>query len=547
VLGIAALGGTREDRPVSTDGDPAIHAELEGGTAVEAARRAQRTGLRAFRDGDRGRAMRSFREAARLDPSYGAPRLWSALLMSHGDVNAARAWFAEADALRGGMTPANRTLLDALTPCIQGEPIDDRACEARLARAAERSPRSAYLWYELARHRWNREGPSQEAARAFDRAIEADPAFVLPRFAKGQVLAYLGRFDEAQRTLDDCLARAPNAEACSRDRIWLHAELGQCDAVAAEAQRRRAARPADGYAYAYLASTALSRGAPLETVEELLVQSHERSAPEDRAFLAARDRVLFAIVSGDFDRARADVDAMEQTVATSSDRATRLLGARLRIMIALEVGERDEAVRLAQGALARMDAWAPDPRVEDFGIARDDEMELLDVLRDGGAIDDAERDARRDAWIARWRAQTAPANVPFLWLRAYARIVDDELEAREATAAMSELGRPPYHPLASGDSGIGRMYLLTDRAAEAVPFLRNAAHSCRAPELTFGVELPWDAIRASRDLGRALEATGDVQGACAAYQRVIDRWGAARPRSVTAEDARARRDMLECP
>src|SRR5205085_1545143 len=124
--------------------------------------------------------------------------------------------------------------------------------------------------------------------------------------------------------------------------------------------------------------------------------------------------------------------------------------------------------------LGRMQAWTPDPRNEDFGIARDFTPVLLDVLRDTGRITDAERAARRRAWVDAWRARTAPANVPFLWLAAYAREVDDPAEAAEASAALAELGRPAFHPLAYADAGIGRMDLESGRAAEALPALRRA-------------------------------------------------------------------------
>jgi eukaryotic-like serine/threonine-protein kinase len=41
-------------------------------------------------------------------------------------------------------------------------------------------------------------------------------------------------------------------------------------------------------------------------------------------------------------------------------------------------------------------------------------------------------------------------------------------------------------------------------------------------------------------LGEAREHAGDVAGARAAYEEVLRRWGKAKPRSVTADKARAR-------
>ena len=53
-------------------------------------------------------------------------------------------------------------------------------------------------------------------------------------------------------------------------------------------------------------------------------------------------------------------------------------------------------------------------------------------------------------------------------------------------------------------------------------------------------------VRAFWFLGQALERTGEISGACEAYASVIDRWGNASPRSVTAEQARARMKALGC-
>src|SRR5262249_40858539 len=156
-------------------------------------------------------------------------------------------------------------LLAALAPCIQADPPDDLECEARLARAAQASPRNPFLWYELARHRMNREGPAQAVlVGEFGRALQADPAFPPARFAQGQVPSYLGRFDEALATTDECLRLMPGATNCFQDRIWIHAERGECDAVADDARRWRAAAPGDTRPYFYLASAARARGEPAE-------------------------------------------------------------------------------------------------------------------------------------------------------------------------------------------------------------------------------------------------------------------------------------------
>ena len=53
-------------------------------------------------------------------------------------------------------------------------------------------------------------------------------------------------------------------------------------------------------------------------------------------------------------------------------------------------------------------------------------------------------------------------------------------------------------------------------------------------------------MRAQVLLGEAMAAQGDVPGACAAYRVVVERWGKAKPKSVTAERAAAGLAELDC-
>lgn len=52
--------------------------------------------------------------------------------------------------------------------------------------------------------------------------------------------------------------------------------------------------------------------------------------------------------------------------------------------------------------------------------------------------------------------------------------------------------------------------------------------------------------RTSLLYGRALEERGEKGRACEAYGAVVGRWGEARPRSVTAEEALRRARALGC-
>lgn len=131
---------------------------------------------------------------------------------------------------------------------------------------------------------------------------------------------------------------------------------------------------------------------------------------------------------------------------------------------------------------------------------------------------------------------------PYLWLKT-ASLVDDEAEARQAISTLPEGGAPQFFWVARPFpfAGIGKMYLLTGRASEALPYLRRAAEGCT------GAEYPIGYVRAAVPLGQALEKTGDRDGACRAYRSVSQRWGAATPRSVTAERARSLARAAGCP
>jgi serine/threonine-protein kinase len=87
---------------------------------------------------------------------------------------------------------------------------------------------------------------------------------------------------------------------------------------------------------------------------------------------------------------------------------------------------------------------------------------------------------------------------------------------------------------------IGKVYSLAGRVEEALPYLTRATADCGV------LYAPFRHISAHYHLGMALEGKGDTRGACAAYQVVLDHWGNAKPRSLTAEKARARSKALDC-
>lgn len=126
-------------------------------------------------------------------------------------------------------------------------------------------------------------------------------------------------------------------------------------------------------------------------------------------------------------------------------------------------------------------------------------------------------------------------------MHGYAAMVDSVADAR---AALDVLPRyqplPPFRPASMADVDVGRTFLLAGRVDEALEWLSRSAADCGI--LWYGL----DHVHATLALGEARTVKGDQAGACAAYAEVVSRWGQARPRSLSAERARAGLEALGC-
>jgi serine/threonine-protein kinase len=144
-----------------------------------------------------------------------------------------------------------------------------------------------------------------------------------------------------------------------------------------------------------------------------------------------------------------------------------------------------------------------------------------------------------ESFVRRWssldHAHDAP---PRIWLSAYAGAASTPEDAEEAVAAMPK-DTPRAPPTAAARAALGEVLRLKGALGDALPLLESAYRACMTIE-----DPPWH-VFAAMHLAEAREASGDV-GACEAYRTVLDRWGGAKPRSITAEAARARYRALGC-
>jgi serine/threonine-protein kinase len=298
------------------------------------------------------------------------------------------------------------------------------------------------------------------------------------------------------------------------------------------------------WAYGHLASALAARGRPVSTVREALrqaVEGHEGQTAVERAKSTAWAAWTTAALAGDLDEGEKQARAYEKLIASSLLQEEHGAAALRLAQLLEEQGRAPEAGRIAVDFLDRRDAWEPNASAEDMAMGHDATPSLLLTALRGGRLTRPEVAARRGPWLDGWSARVTPVARNFLWPHAWTRAVDTAEDAREALAAQPKGETlPPFSPDTPLAAYIGRTFLLGGRVDEALQWLGPAAQRCDV------LEFPVDHTRSQLWLGQAKEAKGDTAGACAAYQAVLDRWGKAKPKSVTAEKARERGRALRC-
>jgi eukaryotic-like serine/threonine-protein kinase len=489
------------------------------------------------------------RRALELDPDLAEAHLQMVPLAMEHRMETARAHFRRAEELRSALGERDRAMLDAFEPLVQRQPADWAETNRRLEAALTRFAGDVELWYLLGLGRANYDD-MEASVRDFRRAIELDPAFAPAYASMGMDLAYLGRFDEALGAVDRCLAVRPGSEACLRIATRVYAARGECDAMEGTTRRMLAAGSEAYFAYPVLADALAAGDRPIATVREAIRQADVGLAllppgitsdawRKQRSAVLRMDEASF---EGDFEASARVAGEYAPIVEASRQQNEHGVFARELGRVYLEMGRPADAARLAVDFLDRRDAWEPAPGAEDTAMAGDATPFLLLTALRAGAISRADFEARRDAFRRAWKARVTPVSRSFLWFYGYAAMVDGPDDARAALEALPEYAPlPPFCPSSLAEVDVGRTFLLGGRTDEAIAWLERATRGC------FALHFPLEHAQAFAWLGQAREAKGDARGACAAYREVIARWGQAKPRSVTADHARARVAALACP
>jgi serine/threonine-protein kinase len=500
---------------------------------------AYESGLRRLRDGDRpASAAKDYARALALDATLPQAHLRYALAEFWEYQLDAREHLARAVEGSHSLNESDKLLLAAAQALMQSQPANTAEYARLLDDAIKRYPADMDLVYRAPAAHYNA-GDRPGAVALADRVLRSDPGLGGMYYIKSSALDDAGDPIAALATIATCEARARNPIRCLSQENAISASEGDYVRLEQTARKILLKDPTDNFPYMCLAEAAYAGGQPVETVRELLRQHVARSPPPVQARLNLEHLWALDVLAGNFEAALARLRELETAVASESDQTSYAILALRQTSSLLERGQPLEAGRIAQAFLRRKQAWIGDPRRDEGAVSRDPTVRLLLAERRAQLISDDSFQKERRAWVERWTSQLTVDNSAYVWLYGYAAAVETADDARKALSAWPT-GRPLRHsPVADGV--IGALFLRADRPADALPYLRRAARACSA------LQYPLEHVRAQFLLGQALAATHQRKEACDAYLAVLTRWAGAKPRSVTAEQARAAAHDLGCP
>jgi serine/threonine-protein kinase len=478
-----------------------------------------------------GGSRDAFERAAALDPSLAAAHLMFAVDATEAEfTDAARAHLRRAAELKASLSERDQLLLDATEPILLRQPADWAEASRRMATAVDRFPGDAQLWYE--RGAYGQTEGLAASSRFLERAIEIDPKYTQAMGELAENLAYLGKPEEARKLLERCISAAPAYQFCTMQLGRVLEQSGACEEMEGVARQLVTASPSRGTAQDMLASALAARGRSEAAVRESLRIKWAALTDTERRRVEPEDTLALAVLSGDFAEAEKIARALETATAASRRESDHGRTARWLAHILAETGRAADAGQVAMGYLARRDAWEPDARSEDFALAGDATPMLLGAALHTGKLKLDDFRARHAEWKRGWERKIARDFRGYIWAHGVAAIAETREEAAEAFEAMATYAPLPTHfPMTLVQAQVGRAFLEGGRFDEAIGWLERATRSCRV------LQHPVEHTRAHLWLGMAREAKGDKAGACAEYRVVRERWGKAKPRSVTAEKA----------
>jgi hypothetical protein len=246
-------------------------------------------------------------------------------------------------------------------------------------------------------------------------------------------------------------------------------------------------------------------------------------------------------LDGQFGEAAAIARVGELEAAKTSDALSRGAWRGMLVGLLAEMGQTAEAATLSADYLERSPALHLPLHLDDGATLSDPVPYFLAMQHERGAMNDATFERARTQWTL------AHASVRGLyryavWVEGFAASAHSPDQAKSAIAVERDYGpRFALWAYLAPMAHVGHVHLLAGDFAGARAPLEMLAGACDV------LDDPVLRTRALLWLGDARAASGDHTGACDAYARVLARWGHAKPKSVTADAARARMRAATCP
>jgi serine/threonine-protein kinase len=502
-----------------------------------AALAAYRIAMQEYRDASLAHAPLMMKRALDADPELAAAELRLALFytgnvarLSDGDLGPA-AHYRRAVALRDALDDHDRALLFVADAIYANAQRDLTLALARAREARERFPGDEEIELDAAAVKSDRGGPgAYDAMREL--VTRAAPLAIAEWYLLNPAV-WKGDWDGWRAAGERCIAGTPQAASCLGAVALVYNAAGQCTEWESVRRRRVAVDPESPHAHRMLGLALGANGAPYE------VAFGELKYVGDRA--AGFARGLVHLHRGDFASAEQELAAAEAAFEedVDDDRGGDVLV--LRALGAEEAGDARGAVKMAQRALGvssvRSGSAFRENRASSSVQAAAGVLYRAHVLSASQVIDLASplpgapvpSDAERQLTLVGLRAEVA----------------GDAPSSRVALEGFRDA-----QTFAGGSNDVetdavarylrGKARWLTGDVEGAIADLEIASHYCLFEEN------PFVQPRAALLLGSIRESQHDQPAACAAYATVLARWGDAKPRSVTADEARARRKALGC-
>jgi serine/threonine-protein kinase len=520
----------------------AISALPPSSSCSDAATASYRAGLQAVRESSYEAAHGAFSRAVELDDGCASAHLRLVLAADSDPRTMQREHLRKATLGRATLSERDRSVLPALEALVARDTPNWEAFRSAAERARDASPLDAELHFLAALANRSLDVRWADVREEAQRAVQLDPDYGDAWQVLADAEQELGHEADALRALDSCLRVAPGSLDCLAYRVEADRAQGRCAEIATAARRKVSLNPTGPSGHALLSAALFDTGADAPVVLEVLQQRWAVVPAAARRSTELSDRSALAVLSGDFGAARDVARAMERLAEGDPNLAAHVDGAHLDLELAVESGQAKVAASVAEAFLRRRAAWIPGDNASNQTAAY---MPIfIDALLRGGLVDEATARQRVDAWFA----IRGPVTVVDDWAFREALFVTDESQARRAVerydpgwlSRMHNQWRKVWARSNRRARIVGSVLVRAGRASEAIPWLRGVTQSCTS------LETPFEAVRARRWLGEALERTGDKAGACGAYAAVVARWGKAKPRSVTAEEAAGRAKALGC-